>query len=299
MRTEALRGDAPDGGASRAQRRMAKSRPRRPSAVSVARTGVLSAGALLVAAPVAWAILSSFKTPVELARRPPTILPAHFGPDNFAEALGAFDFARYLSNSVIVTVAATVLTLVINSLAAYALAKYRFRGRDALFLLTLATIMIPLQVILLPVYQMVSSLGLVNSLWGLIIPPAATPTGVFLLRQYMLTIPDEMLEAARIDGAGEFTIYRRIILPLARPALAVVTIFSVIWRWNDFIWPLIVAQSESLYTIPVALARFNSELVVPFNLVLAMSVLSMAPVVVIFLLLQRQIVTGIAQTGLR
>lgn len=291
--------DAAPGAARSAQPWMARIRSRPPSAVSVVRTGLLAVGALLVAAPVAWAILSSFKTPVELARRPPTVLPDQFGPDNYAEALGSFDFTRYLSNSVTVTVAATLLTLVINSLAAYALAKYRFRGRDALFLLILATIMIPIQVILLPVYQMVSSLGLVNSIWGLIIPPAATPTGVFLLRQYMLTIPDEMLEAARIDGAGEFTIYRRIILPLTRPALAVVTIFSVIWRWNDFIWPLIVAQSESLYTIPVALARFNSELVVPFNLVLAMSVLSMAPVIAIFLLLQRQIVTGIAQTGLR
>ena len=281
------------------QRWISTSRSRPPAAVAVIRTAILSAGALLVAAPVAWAVLSSFKTPVELARRPPTILPDHFGPENYLEALGAFDFAHYLLNSVTVTVAATLLTLVINSLAAFALAKYNFRGRDALFLLTLATIMIPLQVILLPVYQMVSALGLVNSLWGMIIPPAATPTGVFLLRQYMLTIPDEMIEAARIDGAGEFTIYRRIVLPLSRPALAVVTIFSVIWRWNDFIWPLIVAQSEKLYTIPVALARFNSELVVPFNLVLAMSVLSMAPVVVMFLLLQRQIVTGIAQTGLR
>lgn len=286
-------GDRPD------RRWVSSSRLRPPTLATIARTTILSAGALLVAAPVVWTILSSFKTPAELARRPPTLLPQSFGPDNYLEALGAFDFSQYLLNSVIVTVAATLLTLAINSLAAFALAKYNFRGRDALFLLTLATIMIPLQVILLPVYQMVSSLGLVNSLWGMIIPPAATPTGVFLLRQYMLTIPDESIEAARIDGAGEFAIYWRIILPLCRPALAVVTIFSVIWRWNDFLWPLIVAQSEKLYTIPVALARFNSELVVPFNLVLAMSVLSMAPVVVMFLLLQRQIVTGIAQTGLK
>lgn len=293
----------PDEGVGRrapaAPRWTSVSRRRPPSAVAVIRTSLLSAGALLIAAPVAWAVLSSFKTPVELARRPPTILPASFGPDNYVEALGAFEFGRYLTNSVIVTIAATALTLVINSLAAFALAKYNFRGRDALFLLTLATIMIPIQVILLPVYQMVSSLGLVNSIWGLIIPPAATPTGVFLLRQYMLTIPDDLVEAARIDGAGEFSIYRRVILPLARPALAVLAIFSVIWRWNDFVWPLIVAQSEGLYTLPVALARFNSELVVPFNLVLSMAVLSMLPTIAVFLLMQRQIVTGIARTGLR
>lgn len=291
-------GDGPRGGRS-GPRWTSTSRFRPPAPATALRTAILSAGAILVAAPVVWAVLSSFKSPTELARRPPTLLPDHFGPDNYLQALGAFDFAHYLLNSVIVTVAATLLTLVINSMAAFALAKYNFRGRDALFLLTLATIMIPLQIILLPVYQMVASLGLVNSLWGMIIPPAATPTGVFLLRQYMLTIPDENIEAARIDGAGEFAIYWRIILPLSRPALAVVTIFSVIWRWNDFLWPLIVAQSEKLYTIPVALARFNSQLVVPFNLVLAMSVLSMAPVVIMFLLLQRQIVTGIAQTGLK
>ena len=138
-----------------------------------------------------------------------------------------------------------------------------------------------------------------NTLWGLIIPPAATPTGVFLLRQYMLTLPDELLEAARIDGAGEWRIFVRIVLPLCRPALAVVAIFSVIWRWNDFLWPKIVAQDESVHTLPVALARINSELVVPFNLVLAMSVMSILPVIILFLLLQRQIITGIAQTGLK
>jgi alpha-1,4-digalacturonate transport system permease protein len=272
----------------------------RPPAPSVVlRTAILSAGAILVAAPVVWAVLSSFKSPSELARRPPTLLPDHFGLDNYLEALGAFDFVRYLYNSVAVTAGATLLTLVINSMAAFALAKYNFRGRDVLFLMTLATVMIPLQIILLPVYQIVSSLGLANTLWGMIIPPAATPTGVFLLRQYMLTIPDENIEAARIDGASELAIYWRIILPLTRPALAVLAIFSILWRWSDFLWPLIVAHSEKLYTLPVALARFNSQLVVPFNLVLAMAVVSMLPVVVMFLLLQRHIVTGIAQTGLK
>jgi alpha-1,4-digalacturonate transport system permease protein len=260
---------------------------------------VLVALSVLVLAPVAWVALSSFKTRTELAQRPPTLLPDSFAPDNYSEALGTFDFTVYLTNSVIVTAGATVLTLVINTMAAYALAKYNFRGRNLLFLLTLATIMIPLQVILIPVYQVAAQLGLVNSLWGLIIPPAATPTGVFLLRQYMLTIPDDLIEAARIDGAGEFRIFLRVIVPLSTAAIAVVTIFSVIWRWNDFLWPLIIAQDQSRFTLPVALAQFNSQLVVPFNYILAMSVVSMVPVVVIFLILQRRIVTGIANTGLK
>jgi alpha-1,4-digalacturonate transport system permease protein len=249
--------------------------------------------------PMFWLLISSFKTPEELAARPPGIFPETFSLTNYTEALQSFGFLTYFMNSVIVTVGATILTLAINSMAAYAFAKFNFRGRDTLFVITLAMIMIPLQVILIPVYQVISGLGITNSLWGLIIPAAATPTGVFLLRQYMLTIPDELIEAARIDGAGEFRIFVTIILPLARPALAVLAIFSVIWRWNDFLWPLIVAQDQSVYTLPVAIAQFSSQLVVPFNLVLAMSVLSVLPIIIIFLFLQRIIVTGIAQTGLK
>ncbi|ALG14971.1 sugar ABC transporter permease [Kibdelosporangium phytohabitans] len=259
----------------------------------------LIALSILFLAPVVWTMLSSFKTRTELAARPPTLLPESFALDNYTEALSRFDFGVYLTNSTIVTVSATVLTLAINTMAAYALAKYNFRGRNVLFLVTLGTIMIPLQIILIPLHQVVADTGMTNSLLGMIIPPAATPTGVFLLRQYMLTIPDDLIEAARIDGAGELRIFLRLILPLCRPALAVVTIFSVIWRWNDFLWPLVIAQSQSLYTLPVALAQFNSEEVVPFNYILAMSVVSMIPVIIVFLFTQRHIVKGISQTGLK
>jgi alpha-1,4-digalacturonate transport system permease protein len=210
-----------------------------------------------------------------------------------------YNYMRYFMNSVIVTTVATILTLLINSMAAYAFAKYNFRGRDGLFVMTLAMIMIPLQVILIPIYLVVSSLGLVNTYWGMIIPAAATPTGVFIIRQYMLTIPDELIEAARIDGAGEFRIFARIVLPLCRPALAVVAIFSILWRWNDFLWPLLIAQKEELYTLPVALALLNGQLVVPYNIVLAMSVMSIIPVLFMFVFMQRQIVQGIAQTGIK
>lgn len=263
------------------------------------RVVVIVAGALACVVPLVWMLLGSFKSPTELAQRPPTFLPESWGLGNYTEALGRFDFALYFANSAIVTITATALTLAINAMAAYALAKYNFRGKTTLFLLTLATIMIPLQVILIPVYQVVASLGLVNTLWGMIIPAAATPTGVFLLRQYMLSIPDELIEAARVDGAREFRIFAQIVLPLCTPALAVVAIFSVMWRWSDFLWPLVVAQSEEVYTLPVALARFNAELTVPFDLILAMGVVSTLPVLVIFLLFQRQIATGIASTGIK
>ena len=263
------------------------------------RVVILVTSALLALIPIVWLVLGSFKTPAELSERPPTLLPESWGLSNYTEAMTRFDFASYLANSVIVTLAATLLTLAINSMAAYALAKYNFRGKNALFLLTLATIMIPLQVILLPVYQVVASLGMVNTLWGLIIPAAATPTGVFIFRQYMLSIPDELIEAARVDGAGEFRIFFRIVLPMCRPALAVVAILSIMWRWNDFLWPLVVAQSEAVYTLPVALARFTAEETVPFNLIIAMSVVTVLPVIILFLFFQRQIVTGIANTGIK
>lgn len=193
---------------------------------TLARYGVLAVGAAIVLIPVGWIILSSFKSQGELFQRPPTFLPESFGLQNYTEALSQFAFLKYLRNTLIVTIGATVLTLVINSMAAFALAKYNFRGRDFLFLVTLGTIMVPLQIILIPVFLVMAQLGLVNSLWGLIIPPAATPTGVFLLRQYMLTLPDELLEAARLDGAGEWQVFWRIVIPLAWPALAVVTTFS-------------------------------------------------------------------------
>lgn len=265
----------------------------RPSTGSVIRTTILIIGAILTASPLVWAALASFKTPTELATVPPTILPVEPTLANYEQGLATFDFLQYASNSVIVTLASTALTLIINTMAAFALAKYNFRGRNVLFLITLAMIMIPLQVILLPVHQTIASLGMTNTLWGLIIPPAATPTGVFLLRQYMLTLPDETLEAARIDGATELGIFLRIVLPLSMPAIAVLAIFSIIWRWNDFLWPLLVAQSEDVQTLPVAIARFSSQEVVPLTQILAISVVSIVPVVIIFLVLQRQIISGL------
>lgn len=273
-------------------------RRRHLRARDVVRTANLTALALVVLVPLVWTVLGSFKSQTELAQRPPTLLPHAWHPENYVSALTSFDVLRYLTNSVIVVVVATLLTLLINSMAAYALAQYNFRGKNLLFLVTLMTIMIPLQVILIPVYQVTASLGITNSLWGVILPAIATPTGVFLLRQYMLTIPDELIDSARIDGAREFAIFWRVVLPLCRPALAVLAIFSVLWRWNDFLWPLVVTNDRTR-TLPVALQRFSSQEVVPFNLVLALAVVSMIPVLICFLIFQRQIVQGIAATGMK
>ncbi len=219
--------------------------------------------------------------------------------ENYTEPLQHFNFLVYLRNSVIVTVVATLITLVINSMAAFALAKYQFKGSNLIFVIIISTLMIPISVILVPVFLVITTIGWNNNLWGVIIPGAATPTGVFLLRQYMLTIPDELLDSARIDGASEWRIYWQLMVPLAAPAMAVLAIFSVMWRWNDFLWPLIVLSRSELFTLQVGLNSFQGELNVQWHYVLAMTVLTLLPITLVFAFLQRFITAGIATTGMK
>lgn len=231
------------------------------------------------------------------SRRP--VQELAFATENYTGPFVHFDFFRYLWNSVFVTIMATLITLIVNSMAAFALSKYEFRGRSFAMLIILATLMVPLSVIMVPLYSIISALGLFNNLWGVILPTVATPTGVFILRQYMLTIPDELIDAARMDKASEWQIYWRIVLPLTAPALAVLAIFSVVWRWNDFLWPLIVLSRKELYTLQVGLSIYSGELNVQWHFILAMTVVTMIPVVLVFIFLQRFITTGIAGTGLK
>jgi alpha-1,4-digalacturonate transport system permease protein len=231
------------------------------------------------------------------ARQP--VEKVFFGLDNYTKGISSFNFGRYLWNSIVVTVVATLLTLLVNSMAAFALSKYKFPGRQAIFMVMISTLMVPLSVVLVPVFLVITNVGWNNNLLGIIVPAAATPTGVFLLRQYMLTIPDELIDAARIDGASEWRIYAQVILPLAKPALAVLTIFSVMWRWNDFLWPLIVLSRSEFFTLQVGLASFQGELNVQWNLILAMTVLTLLPITVVFAMLQKYITTGIATTGMK
>jgi alpha-1,4-digalacturonate transport system permease protein len=235
---------------------------------------------------------------VNISERKP-VRALSFATSNYTEPFTHFDFMRYLWNSVFVTVMATLITLVVNSMAAFALSKYEFRGRSFAMVLIVATLMVPLSVIMVPLYSIISALGLFNSLWGVILPTVATPTGVFILRQYMLTIPDELIDAARMDKASEWQIYWRIILPLTAPALAVLAIFSVVWRWNDFLWPLVVLSRKELYTLQVGLNIYSGQLNVQWHYILAMTVVTMIPVVLVFVFLQRFITTGIAGTGLK
>jgi len=223
----------------------------------------------------------------------------HFATENYTEIFGKFNFARFLWNSVFITVIATLITLLFNAMAAFALSKYNFSGQKWVFLIILSTLMIPPTIILVPNFLVVSELGLLNSLWGVIWPAVATPTGVFLLRQYMLTIPDELIDAARMDHASEWRIFWRIILPLSAPALAVLAIFSVMWRWNDFLWPLIVLSRTENFTLQLALNAFQGELTTQWHYLLAMTVMTLLPITVVFAFLQRHITTGIAASGVK
>ncbi|MEY4295048.1 MAG: hypothetical protein RLY82_736 [Pseudomonadota bacterium] len=222
-----------------------------------------------------------------------------FAFENYTEVFGKFSFGTYLFNSVFITIMATLLTLLVNSMAAFALSKYQFKGQKFVFGLIIATLMIPPTIILVPVFLVINSVGLLNSLWGVILPAIATPTGVFLLRQYMLTIPDELLEAARMDHASEWRIYWKIILPLAAPALAVLAIFSVMWRWNDFLLPLIVLSKSEFFTLQLALNSFQGELNTQWHYLLAMTVITLIPITLVFAFLQKYITTGIAGAGVK
>jgi alpha-1,4-digalacturonate transport system permease protein len=235
---------------------------------------------------------------VNLQQRQP-IRELSFSTQNYSELFGKFAFGTYLYNSVFITVIATVLTLLFNSMAAFALSKYKFTGQKTVFLLIIATLMIPPTIVLVPIFLVINSVGLLNSLWGVILPAVATPTGVFLLRQYMLTIPDELLEAARMDHASEWRIYWRIVLPLSAPALAVLAIFSVMWRWNDFLLPLIVLSKSEFFTLQLALNSFQGELNTQWHYLLAMTVITLLPITLVFAFLQRYITTGSASAGVK
>lgn len=235
---------------------------------------------------------------VALDKRTP-LRETAFAFSNYTEPLRQFDFLLYLKNSLFVTIVATLITLLINSMAAYALSIYQFPGRNVAMVGIISTLMIPITIILVPVYLVITWFGLVNSLWAVILPGAATPTGVFLLRQYMLTVPRDLIEAARMDKASEWQIYARIVLPLTLPALAVLAIFSVMWRWNEFLWPLAVLSKSQSYTLQIGLNAFQGELQTQWNYLLAMTVVTMLPITLVFVFLQRFIVAGIANTGVK
>lgn len=249
--------------------------------------------------PIFWVLVSSLKPQSELFTYPLTILPHRLTLENYVNAFASGDFITYYKNSIFVSVVATLVTITINVMAGYALSKFWFRGRDLIFYIMVGTLMIPLQAIMIPIFLLLKNMGLLNSLWGIIIPPAATPTGVFLARQYLQTIPDSFIEAARIDGAGEFRIFTMIIVPLAKPIIATIAIFSFMWRWNDFLWPFIVISAKKKMTLQLALSNFVGQFQINWGNLLAMTVVTMIPMIVVFLVLQKYFVKGLTAGGVK
>jgi len=249
--------------------------------------------------PVFWVAISSFKPQSELFRFPMSFLPDEWTSENYQNALSQGDFLIYFCNTVFVAVVATLITVMINIMSGYALAKYRFPGRNIIFFVMIATLMIPLQVIMISIFLQLKRFGMLNSLWGIIIPPAATPTGIFLARQYMVNLPDSMIESARLDGGKELTIFWRIIIPLSKPIIATIAIFSFMWRWNDYLWPLIVITDNKKQTVQQALANFVGQLQINWSNLLAMTTISIIPVIIVFLTFQKFFMTGITSGSVK
>lgn len=255
-------------------------------------------GALLVLvvlslAPLAWMFSVSFMARGEAAQFPPPLLPSAPTFDNYRELFAHTGMGRYFANSLLVALAITALSLLVNTMAGYAFAKLRFRGRERLLQWLLAALVVPAQVAMLPLFLLMKQLGLVNSYWGVILPGMAGVFGIFLVRQYARSLPDALIEAARIDGAGELRIFFRIVLPLLKPVLATLAVFTFMAAWNDFMWPLIVLTDQERYTLPVALASLSREYITDVELMMAGAVVTVLPVLGLFLLLQRYYLQGL------
>jgi multiple sugar transport system permease protein len=253
----------------------------------------LVAGALLAVGPMLWMLAASFMPAGEANAYPPRLLPSRPTLAHYETLFTRIDFGRNLFNSALIAAAVTALSLFVNSMAGYALAKLRFRFRDRVFRALSAGLLLPVQISMLPLFLLFKELGLVNSYWGVIIPSLASIFGIFLIRQYAVALPDDLLDAARMDGAGELRIYWSVVLPVIRPILATIAIWTFLNAWNDFMWPLIVLSDEAKYTLPVALANLSGEHVQDTELMMAGSVVTVLPVMAVFLALQRYYIRGV------
>ena len=265
----------------------------RRAAEAVLLHAALVAGAVLTLFPLLWMVSASLMPAGEATAVPPRLLPSAVTLAHYRALFTRLDLARAFLNSAGLAAAVTLIALLVNSMAGYAFAKLRFAGRERLFRLLLAALVVPAQVAMLPLFLMLKELRLVNTYAGVMVPGMASVFGIFLVRQYALSLPESVLDAARIDGAGEFRIYWSIVMPLARPVLVTLAIFTFMSSWNDFMWPLIVLTDNARYTLPVAVANLVGEHVQDTELMMASSVLTVLPVLILFLALQRHYIAGI------
>jgi len=258
--------------------------------------------ALIAAAtlfPIVWMVLTSFKPEVDVVTSPPRLWPREWSLEGYRSIWGRIPFLRYLLNSVIFTGGVTLTSLTLDTMTGYALARLPFRGRNLLFLIVLVGLMLPFHVTLVPTYVMLFKFGWLNSFKALIIPRATNAFGIFMMRQFFVTLPKELEEAARIDGASEFRIFSQIYLPLATPALGTLFVFHFMYNWNDFLWPIIMTSANEMRSLPVGLTLFMGRHVVEYAVIMAGATLTLVPVLVLFLFLQKYFVRGIAMTGIK
>lgn len=254
---------------------------------------LLLIGAAIALLPMVWMVSASLMPSGEASTFPPHFLPSTVTFEHYVSLFTRLSVGRYLFNSALIAIIVTTTSLLINGMAGYAFAKLRFRGRDRLFKALSGGLVLPVQVAMLPLFLLLKNMGLINTYWGVIIPGMSSIFGIFLVRQYALSIPDEMLDAARVDGASEFRIFWSIVVPGIVPILATLAIWTFLATWNDFMWPLIVLSDESHYTLPVALANLAGEHVQDTELMMAGSVITIIPVMLVFLFLQRYYIQGV------
>lgn len=259
----------------------------------------LVAGAVATVIPLLWMLSASLMPGGEASAFPPRLVPSRITFEHYTSLFTRLNLGRAFANSIIVALMATFGSLLVNSMAGYAFAKLQFRGRDRIFAVLLASLVIPAQVAMLPLFLMLKSAGLVNTYAGVLIPYVATISGIFLVRQFMTSVPDDLLAAARIDGASELRIYWSVILPLARPVLATLAIFTFMSAWNDFMWPLIILTDDDKYTMPVAVASLVGEHAQDLELMMASSVITVIPVLALFFVLQKQYIAGLMAGGVK
>lgn len=260
---------------------------------------VLFIFSLVMLFPLYWMVTGALKTEAELALIPPTLWPRDPRPSNFVEAWNTGPFWRYTLNSTIIAIGTVIGVLVCSTLAGFALAKYQFRGRNVMFWLILLTLLVPGQSMAIPVYLRLRDLGLLNNPLGVILPALAGGFGTFLVRQYLRSFPDELLDAARIDGAGEFRIFWQIVLPQLGPVIATLVILTFMSSWDSFFWPLIVLSSPNNQTLPIGLSLFQDQFVVTQSFILAVSTIATIPVLIVFAVAQKYFVQGIAMSGMK
>ncbi|MDQ7879501.1 carbohydrate ABC transporter permease [Microbacterium sp. QXD-8] len=254
---------------------------------------------LLMLLPIIWMVFTAFKPEADIVSYPPTLWPRELTLDHFIDVWNRIPFARLYVNTIIFAGGVTLISLLFDSMAAYALARIPFRGRGVVFVGILLLLMLPFQVTLIPLYDMLNGMGLTNTLPGLIIPRMTNAFGIFFLTQFFLSLPKDLEEAARVDGASEWRIYSGIIMPLAKPALLTLGLFHFQYNWNDLLWPLVMSSEVQTSTLPAGLALFMGQHVVEYGLLMAGSLLALLPVIVFFLLIQKSFVAGIATTGLK